>query len=137
MFRAIAEHNINELLNVLAGEYEVESLYDLVRRWAKELMRDDQELVERIRWISAEFPQLGDAERKHFYDKQINFHARMAELVKQFVDDQAGADHVAQALVCAFWGYIQLYRNLNLACVIDFTLEDLAQTLFEEIVDER
>jgi AcrR family transcriptional regulator len=137
LFRAVAEYNIEELLNVLARDYEAKSLYDLVRQWVKALMRDDQGLVERIRWISAEFPQLGDEERTLFYDKQINMHARLAELVKRFVDDQAGADRIAQTLVCAFWGYIQLYRNLNLACVIDFTLEDLAQTLFEEIVDER
>jgi hypothetical protein len=79
--------------------------------------------LDQLRWILSEFAKMDTDERALFHDKQLHFHNGLTEIVRQFVDDDEEADHLAWLIGSAMFGYGQLFFSLELGSLADFPFE--------------
>ena len=135
LFQAVVEENLPDMMELIEQCRPAESLHDLILRFGAAMADSvDRQPVERFRWLIAEYPNLSDDERTLFHHKYLQFHEALAELVDQFVAGDAG--RIAWTMICAAFGYGQLFRNLGMRTVTDFAPEDLMAVLADALADE-
>ena len=139
LFREVVECNVPKLFQVMERCREAQSLQELVAIYGGQMAEYAPLRSDRFRWLIAEFPQLSEAERAAIHAKYLHFHEEMTGLIERFVDDRAQAEALAWLLVSLHFGYAQLFVNLNLRSVSEFSgsqlsalLSDLIQAAFPE-----
>lgn len=131
---AVVETHLPDMLTVLEDASQADSLHDLVMRFGQGLVQFQATTrhVEKLRWAVSEFSTFTPDEREAVQEKQIIFQNRLREQVRRFVADDVTADGIAWVLMTVMFGYGQLFINLELAQVIEFSpgyLVDLVANL--------
>lgn len=131
VLQAVVEHELPDMLSLLEDVKAAESLYDLGMRFGGGLEHLLQHAHKRrlLRWIVAEFPLLSSDERAIVQQKQHLFHATLRELVGRYIPDAVTASHVTWTLMCAGFGYGQLFVNLGLVDTVDFSPQAIGEVL--------
>lgn len=133
LFQAVVEGHMPDLLSVLEECRQATSLHDLIVQFGHSMQRVAAPRVGRFRWLIAEFPNLSEEERGLFLRKHTAFQQGLTALVSQFVEAEDRANAIAWTLICAGFGYGQLYYNLGVASVSDFTAGDLTALLADAL----
>ena len=129
LLRSVIEEHLPNLLSVVDACREAQSLPELVRIYGQAMAKIGPPRMDKMRWMLAEFPKFSPEEQAIVHRKHLVFHDALAELFEQFVDDKKQADHLAWLIICSGFGYAQLFWNMNVKAVSDFTSQDLTGLL--------
>ena len=117
-------------LAVIIGDCEgCQSLSDLIRCVSTEVQKVGRMAMEKFRWIIAEFPRLSEQERAEFYEMHIEYQNLLTAQITKLIDKPELAHHLALMLICTQLGYGQLFWNLGMENVVDFSSDDLIETM--------
>ena len=105
-----------------------ESLPAFIRCISQEVQTVGREKMDRFRWIMSEFPHLTDSERAAFHDIHVKYQKQFTAQILRFIDDPILAKNLTMMFICMQIGYGQLFWNLEMENVIDFSSEDLIET---------
>ena len=125
LLRSVIGEQLPNLMSVVDACREAQSLPELVLIYGKAMTKVGPPRMEKLRWLLTEFPKFSPEEQSTIHRKHIVFHDALAELIEQFVDDKQQADHMAWLMICAGFGYGQLFWNMNVQSISDFSVEDL------------
>lgn len=130
---AVVEAHLPDMLLIIEDAGKAESLYDLVQRYGRGLARlsDDSDHLQKLRWAIAEFPKFSEDERALVQSKQLMFQEKLKVQVRRFVEDERTADQITWTLMCAAFGYGQLFVNLELSNVAEFSTKLLIDMMAE------
>lgn len=129
LFQAVLETNLPGPKLALQAGRRAESFAAFLMHYGQELARARHERARLTRWIAAEIPQLNPEELALIQQHQLRMHADLAREIGRFVDDQIRASQIAWVLTCVVLGYVQLFINMDLEPIADFTPEDLINFL--------
>jgi AcrR family transcriptional regulator len=133
LLQAVVECQMPDLFSVLELCHNASSLQDLIHKFITQMGKIGPSKIGKMRWMISEFPNLSDAERAMFHYKHSAMRTRFTELIQQFVPDPQLADHITVTVICATFGYGQLFWSLDLKSISDFRGDDLAEILSEAI----
>ena len=129
LLQCVVEGNFPDLAGVVESCRTATSLSELVLRYGEKFRKTGPAHIQKLRWLSGEFPRLSPEEQAFIQQKQINFHQGMSSLIRQFVPDQEEADTIAWILLATGFGYGQLFLNFDLQSQVDFSAERMIATL--------
>ncbi|RMG74722.1 MAG: TetR/AcrR family transcriptional regulator [Chloroflexi bacterium] len=130
LLQAVLEDHAPSLMAILQGCEAAESLHELIICIGKNLSRAvNKENLDNFRWILAEFPRMSAEERAAVHSKHLEFEQLLAVQVERFVEDSALARKIAWTMVCAGFGFGQLFFNLEMDKLVDFTPKDLTEVM--------
>ena len=137
LLSAVVECQMPGLMRVLQDCGEATSLYELIHCYGRNMNRLSGDMLERMRWLLAEFPNLSEQERALFHERKLRFQSELARLVRQFVESDLDANRIAWVLICAAFGYGHLFKNMELGTVADFSPQDLTEALASWLASVR
>jgi AcrR family transcriptional regulator len=131
LLQAVAECQMPDLFGVLEKCRDATSLRDLIHRFITHIGKTGADRSSKLRWLISEFPNFSDEERALFYHKHSALRNGLIEMIQHFVQDATLAERLASVVICATFGYGQLYWSLNVKSISDFTSDELAEMLSE------
>ena len=100
---------------LIAELQKATSLRDLFQRYGQQVKAiQGGQLHQTLRWLVSEMPRLTSDERDVLYRSLLNAHERIAAVANRFVDDQTQANEIAWLLLCASFGFRQLFVDMEL-----------------------
>ncbi|MBC7870279.1 MAG: TetR/AcrR family transcriptional regulator, partial [Chitinophagaceae bacterium] len=114
LFNEVIESNMPSLMSIVEACEGAQSLYELIMKYGQSMTRTLELRAEKFRWITSEFPEFQNEERKIFHEKHLKFHDSLAELVRPFVMDDEEAHRIAWLISCTGIGYMQVFCALDM-----------------------
>lgn len=118
---------------VVDGCRSAQSLKDLIYAFGTMMQEFGPDHIQKLRWLASEFHHLDPEEQGFIRQKQLKFHQDMSDLVRQFVTSSDEARNLAWLLICATFGFAQLFINLELRAHTDFDAEQMVAVMAELI----
>jgi AcrR family transcriptional regulator len=136
LLQEVVECNLPDFLHILDDVKEADSLPELISGYGYGVARmiGNGERIQKMRWILLEFPNLSPEEQTLFHNKFLRLQKELSASIERFINDKKQADNLAWTLICAGFGYGQLFHNLGLTARFDFQPEQLIKVL-TQIVD--
>lgn len=130
LLQAVLEDHAPSLVVVLKGCDKAQSLQELIVCIGRNMgLVVNKDQLGSFRWLLAEFPRMTEEERSVIHSKHLEFERQLSSHVGRFVKDEALARKVAWTMVCAGFGFGQLFRNLQMDKLVDFTPQDLVEIM--------
>jgi len=120
-----------DYMGVLADCHKANSIYEFVLCFGRGMAKFADDGVQRLRWVTSEFPELNDEEKALIHSKHLQFHDEITKHFSRFIASDQKADHTAWVMLCTMLGYAQLFKNLNLEQKADFEAEHLITFMAE------
>jgi AcrR family transcriptional regulator len=89
--------------------------------------------IRKLRWLATEFCRLDPEEQDFIRQKLLKFHQDISDEVRQFVATGEEARNLAWLLICASFGVVQLFVNLDLRSHTNFGPEQMVLLMAELI----
>ena len=137
LLQCVAEHAMPDLMQALVGMDDAQSLYEFITRFVTAVSTNWPPRMARLRWVISEFPRWNDEERAIFHRKHRRFQDAVVAQVARFVDDDREAYVIGYTLMCALFGYGNLFINMNLDRVSDFKVEEMGELLATSLAKGR
>ena len=125
---AFKTHGPN-LTDLLADCENAASLQDLILCFAGNANRLAPQLMARMRWVMAEFPNLTEAQRATMRHKKIELIRGLASLIEPFVASHQQAQQLAIITLAATMGYHHIFVQMGTVPLLESTTEDYMQSL--------
>jgi AcrR family transcriptional regulator len=113
---------------VEAGQ-KATSLAEWLRAFGHAAMQSILEMQRRNHWILLELHQLGSTELTTLEQHGLMVNQLITKQISRFVSDPAEATRLAWLLMCAVFGYGQLFANRDIQQIADFDTEAFVETL--------
>jgi len=126
LFQAVVESKIPDFIDMLDDCGHADTLGQFIQTYVHNMCTNCYELERSIQWVVAEFPNLSDDEKSLFHEKHLAFQAELVKHLTPYVHDKCEADGLAWMLVCASFGYRQIFITLGLDELSDFPVDDFA-----------
>ncbi len=137
LLEAVVKGNLPDLMSVLDHCREATSLYELIKMYGREMARFAPARLLKMRWLIAEFPNLSDEERALFHAKHLRFHDGLVALIEPFVESLEEAHELAWTMVCASFGYGNLFFSLDMQSVAEFPPDGFIERLARGLAGGR
>lgn len=135
LLQAVVETKTPDFTAVVEDCEQAGSLCQLIHQFGQRMLENCEQRERLIQWVISEYPHLNAEERAIFHEKHLKFHALLAQRVAHFTEDEQAAQDVAWMILCAMFGYRQLFITLGLADFAGFSpatfIEKLAYHLAE------
>ena len=118
--------DVGRVMDTCAG---AETLADLLHCVAMAVCQQGSEMVEKGRWVLAEYPNLGENERKLMHEKVQTMHGHLTSMVGRFVSNPDEAEMIAWLHLSATFGYGQMFGSLEMCKAVDLPTEKFSATL--------
>ena len=105
------------------------SLADLLHCVGMAVCAQESDMIDKGRWILAEFPNLGENERQMMHEKIMTMHRHLADMVGRFITDSQEAEMIAWLHLTATFGFGQMFGSLELGQSVDMPTERFSATL--------
>jgi len=105
------------------------SLSELLHCVAMNMCAQESDMIDKGRWILAEFPNRGENERQLMHEKAKTMHAHLTSLIQKFISDPDEAATIAWLHLSASFGYGQMFTSMQLSDSVDLPLEKFSATL--------
>jgi len=122
--------DFDEVLGYTKGAASIQEFITKLGEGVQHALLDAGRL-ERMRWMIAEFPNLGVEEQSAFHEKHLELHRRILQRLSPFMDDAGQADRLAWILSCSGIGYMNLFHIIGLKQRVNFTVDDFVQGILE------
>ncbi len=129
LLQAVVESKTPDFMSILEACGHAETLAQFISTYVQSMCMYCQERERNIQWVVAEFPNLSDDEKSLFHEKHLNFHAELVNRLISYVSDEGEADGLAWMLVCASFGYRQIFVTLGLDDLADFSVDAFAEKM--------
>lgn len=90
-------------------------------------------MAQRIGWLMVDFARLQPNEQQFVQDKLLELHQAVRSGVSRFITDPSEADRLAWLVICAYFGYEQIFLSMGLAQASAFSLDRFASTTAQVI----
>ena len=131
LLQAVLVTQMPDFTNIIGECSDADSLPDLMRCISQKIQTIGRESMDRFRWIVSEFPRLSEQERADFHNLHVEYQQLFTAQVVRFIDDPDLARNIALMFICMQIGYGQLFWNLEMENVIDFSPETLIETTIQ------
>jgi AcrR family transcriptional regulator len=108
---------------------DADSLADMLHCIGLTVCEGGSEMVEKGRWVLAEYPNLGENERQLMHEKVITIHGHLASMVGRFVTDPEEAEMIAWLHLSATFGFGQMFGSMGLESSVDMPLDRFSRAL--------
>lgn len=129
LLREVVRTHLPDLESALASCQGASSLGELTERLGRALGSPDPARIARFRWVTTDFPRLGEEERALLHEKHLALHEGLAGLARPFVKDEREARDLSWTLLCAAFGYALVFWTLEMGEDPAFDHERLARLL--------
>lgn len=109
------------------------SLADWLRSFGRAALQSLGDIQRRNSWLDQEMHQLGPAELAALHEHGQLIHQALIKQIGRFVPDRSRADRLARLLMCAVFGYGQLFLSRGMHQPADFDVDAFVETLAETI----
>lgn len=113
LLRAVVENYAPDLLGILDGCEETESLADLVVWCGQAVAQMGRERSAQLRWVSTDYVNFSPEERELIQEKHLAFQRALTGHIQRFVPDEQEASHLAWLLIFATFGQLVLAQHFT------------------------
>ena len=114
LLREVLRTHLPDLGSALDHCRGASTLGELAERLGRALGSPDPARVARFRWVTTDFPRLGEEERTLLREKHLALQEGLAELARPFVRDEREARDLSWTLLCAAFGYALIFWTLEM-----------------------
>jgi len=129
LLQAVIENQAPDFRSVLADCQQAESLSELIGSYVQSLCMYCEERERNMQWFVSEYPNLSADEKALFDEKHLLFHTELVKLLQRFLKDENEADELGWMLICASFGYRQIFVTLGLDKLADFSVDKFAERM--------
>jgi len=129
LLQAVIESKVPDFANILEGCRQAESLPELIQSYMHSVCMYCEERERHMQWFVSEYPNLNDDEKSLFDEKHLMLHTELVKLLRRFIEDEAEADELGWMLICASFGYRQVFVTLGLDKLADFSVDKFAERM--------
>lgn len=133
LLREVVRTQLPDLGSALDSCRGASSLGELTERLGRALGNPDPARVARFRWVTTDFPRLGEEERALLREKHLALHEGLAALARPFASSEREARDLSWTLLCAAFGYALVFWTLEMGKDPAFDHERLAGLLGEAL----
>jgi AcrR family transcriptional regulator len=134
LLQAVFERNIPDFLHTVEACSVAPSLRDFAACFMRKMVNKAQEhMVNQLRWIFTEFPNLTEEERFLLHSKNAVFRAALQTQLLRYVPDEVEAEHLVWLFMFTGFGYGQMMITLDLQASIDFDLDGFVDFLADRV----
>lgn len=134
LFQVVVDKLQPDFLGILDKCRHAPTLREFIIRLGAEIKQIICTKSAQFRWVVAEFPKLTDEEKAIFHRKHLSLNQELTRLIGSYGLPESLANQLAWLLLCAGFGYGQLFFNLEMQRVSDFKQEDMVH-LFANMAD--
>ena len=128
LLAAVAEQNMPKMEQIVEACQGAPTLYDFLKCHMRQALLAVQEnLYDKLRWLTTDFPRFEDAERTMLHTKHAAFHARHIQALQRYVPDEASAAHLAWMVEFMMFGYVQVMINLDMLSAEAFDTDEFIE----------
>lgn len=109
------------------------SLSEWLRAFGRAAMRSFGEMQRRDSWLEVEMHQLGPVELAALQEHGQLMHQALTKQIARFVSEQGRASRLAWMLMCAVFGYGQLFLSRGVHRLADFDVDAFVEALAETV----
>jgi AcrR family transcriptional regulator len=131
LLQAVIECQMPDLVGIVELCSHASSLREMLRTFGEIMGKLGPAKVHKLRWLMREFQHLSQEERAHLHSKYIRLQQGIAAQMDTFLHDPEKSRCLAWMLICATFGYGQLFWSLELKESVDFPFLELIETLAE------
>jgi len=91
------------------------------------------EVADRFNWIMLQFATLPEHEQRLMQEQVISIQRGLREQIARFVPDEAKANRLAWLVYCSFFGYQQMFTNMQIGQVVGLKPTDFSQFLAQMV----
>ncbi len=128
LLQAVVENETPDFMNVLESCRQANSLSELIHTYIRSMCMHCTKRERHIQWLISELPNFSADERSIFAGKHLMFHAELVKLIVPFVKNQDEANELGWMLICASFGYRQIFVTLGLDDLTDFSIHKFADS---------
>ncbi len=129
LLREVVRTHLPDLESALNSCRGASNLGELTERLGRALGSPDPARMARFRWVTTDFPRLGEEERALLREKHLALHEGLAGLARPFARSEREARDLSWTLLCASFGYALIFWTLEMGEAPDFDHERLAGLL--------
>ena len=133
LLREVVRTHLPDLRSALASCQGASTLGELAERLGRALGSPDPARIARFRWVTTDFPRLGEEERALLREKHLALQEGLADLARPFARDDREARDLSWTLLCAAFGYALVFWTLEMGEDPAFDHERLAGLLGEAL----
>lgn len=133
LLRTVLTTQMPDFAAIIPQCHHAKSLPELIRCMSSKIQDIGREGMDKFRWIVSEFPRMSEEERATFHEIHVAYQSLFKAEVERFVDDPELAHNLAMMFICMQIGYGQLFWNLEMENVIDFSPETLVETIVQHL----
>ncbi|MBA2677617.1 MAG: TetR/AcrR family transcriptional regulator [Ktedonobacteraceae bacterium] len=125
-----------DLDHVFKAGKDVENLSELLIVLGRSIAQAMPEILRRISWLQPEFPHLSDAEKAEVQNLFVSLHRGITTLLARFIEDEEALNRLSWLVLCAYFGYEQVFLKMEVNRLVPFDIEAFTKTL-ANVVNER
>ena len=129
LLQAVIESKVPDFMNILEACRQAESLSELILNFVDSVCMYCTERERHMQWFVSEYPNLSTDEKLLFDERHLMFHTELVKLIRRFVEDEDEADELGWMLICASFGYRQIFVTLGLDELADFSVNKFAERM--------
>ena len=127
LLRAVVESKSPDFITVLEDCRQADTLPRLVLTFVNSMCTYCKEREKNIQWVISEYPNLSSDEKAIFHERHLEFHAELVKLFTPFVKDEHEAYGLVWMLICASFGYRQMFVTMELETLTKFSVDEFAE----------
>ena len=129
LFREVVANKLPNLLEIVERCESADSLHDFIVRYGTAMRALGPEYVTRFSWLLGEIPHLNTDEIALLQAKHLKAHEELARIIGRFVHQPRQAGAIAWTLMCAAFGYGQIFFNLQMTERTDFVADEMVDVI--------
>ena len=122
-----------DLSSVFEVGQNAESLQEFLVTFGQSVAQAMPEILRRIVWLQPEFSHLPEAEKATVQGLFVSLHNGIYKHIAHFVKDEETATRLAWFIFCAYFGYEQVFLNMQVGQIAPFGIEAFTKTLAESL----
>jgi AcrR family transcriptional regulator len=125
------QHILREVIHRSAKEAEFPmglpqagSLEEFLVKLGAHLAQRYPKVADRFNWIMLQFATLPDEEKRIVQNQLLAIQRALKQEISQYVADQETAGRLAWLVYCSFFGYQQIFTKLEVAGLVDLSMDE-------------
>lgn len=129
LLQAVIASKVPDFMDILEPCRQANSLAELILTYVNSMCMYCKERERHIQWMIAEYPNLSADEKTLFHEKHLGLHTELVKLLSPYVEHEDEAFGLGWILICASFGYRQIFVTLGFDSLIDFSVGEFAEKL--------
>ena len=114
ILREVVRSYSTDVLSAVDEEGEFDDLSSYLEQLTQRIGQHMPEMRKRFNWLALELCNLPAEEQDQFFDQFLGLQRVIRARLAQYLEEQDRANMLAWLIVCAFFGYGQLFQTMGL-----------------------